>query len=46
MYYKPLGKAPLRPEENVIFITSSTSRVEFDPKSKVVKEIVLLVKSI
>ena len=43
---KSLGKAPLLPEENVIFITSPTSKVEFDPKFKVVKEILLLVKSI
>ena len=43
---KPLGKAPLLPEENVMFITSPTCRVEVDPKSKVVKEIVLLLKSI
>ena len=43
---KPLGKAPLLPEENFIFITSPTCRVEFDPKSKVVREIVSLAKSI
>ena len=43
---KPLGKAPLLPDENVIFITSPTCRVEFDPKSRFVKDIVLLVKSI
>ena len=43
---KPLGKAPLLSAENIIFITSPTCRVEFDPKSKVVKEIVLFVKSI
>ena len=43
---KSLGKIPLLPDENVIFITSPICRVEFDPKSKVVKEIVLLVKSI